>query len=583
MINTEIAQMEGTSTGDGETGQGSTRTEDVFSFQVSISEAAELNGQGWNAPVWLNWLEIPFHVKDPKLVSKLPEAAGWAMDSAGRGPLNQVGGFVGNAILRLAADEAGCKKLADCQKKTHGFRPSSLLTATTSIIGVISALLMPFVGAVVDHTPHRRMVGIVSGFFAVALVGAQIFISEDNWFGMLVVDAAQTFAFLVHTTAVFAYLPDLSLDQEVVSHYTSRFNVRQVLGQFVYLSLVIVSGQIRGTGRSIASSVQTARDAAGIATGFGCLFLGYAWLFLFRERPPLSKVPEGATLVTAGFKRIGKTAQKVWKDYRHLRWFMASLLFSPEAGAGVVLSIAITFVTVFMKFSGLDIAKTSLVLMSGNVFGSLFSKWMCKMVNPLNSYRLGLLVLGCGLGLGVLLMTGPERRGSVLGMAACWGFAMGWTYPSQRVLFCTLIPKGQETECMGLFVFTGQILGWLPSLIFTIMNENGYSIRWGLALVGFFCFVAVLLTFPMGSYEEAKRLVAEDSLEKLKTLVEATSKHMCRRSSKQSSQVEEGTQELSEIPECSPRYLGQNLSERTNYNSSTDEPNSLEDDIPVQN
>ena len=553
--------------------------------QVSVSEAAELNGLGVNAPVWLKWFELPFQVKDPseEESSYLPEATGWAMDSVGRGPLNQVGSYVGNAILRLAAEDAGCEKLANCTKTTHGFKPSSLLTATTSIIGVISALLMPIVGAVVDHTPYRRILGISSGFLAVALIGAQIFINEDNWFGMLVVDAVQTFVFLVHTTSVFAYLPDLSLDQDVISHYTSRFNTRQYVGQFFYLVLVIISGKARGTDRSISSSVQTARDSAGIAVGFGCLFMGYAWLFLFRERPALSKIPEGSTLLTAGFKRIGKTCHKVWKDYRHLRWFMASLLFSPEAGAGVVLSIAVTFVTVFMKFSGQEIAKASLCLMTGNMFGSMISKWVSKMVNPLNSYRLGMFSLGVGLVLGFFVMTGPERRGSVFGMAGAWVVSMGWAYPSQRVLFCTLIPKGQETECMGLFVFTGQILGWLPSLIFTIMNENNVSIRWGLPLVGFFCFTAVILTLPMGNYEEAKRLVANDSKEKLKEVVDATTKHKSWSFSKQQVQeMNEITNETSEAKENSNMNANPKGSFATTTNSSTHlEPISLEDEEPI--
>lgn len=501
--------------------------------QMSVSEAAEMNDQTLNAPGWLKWIEIPFHVKDPIDGKKLPEAAGWAMDSVGRGPINQVGIYVGNAILRLAAQEAGCARLADCEVRTHGLKPSSLLTATVSVVGVISALLMPIVGAVVDHTACRRMVGIVSGFLAVALIGAQIFLSEDNWFGMQVIDGVQTFVFLVHTTAVFAYLPDLSLDQHVISHYTSRFSVRQFVGQCIYLLLVIAAGQSRGVSASIASSVQTARDACGIAIGISSLFIGYAWTFLFRERPPLSKVPEGSTLLTAGFKRISQTSKKVWKDYRHLRWFMASLLLSPEAGAGVILSIAVTFLTAFMKFSGLDLAKASLVLMAANIFGSLFSKVMCRWVNPLNSYRLGLSSFAVSLSLAYFVLTGPERRGAVFGMAGFWGFTMGWTYPTQRVLFCTLIPKGQETEIMGLFVFTGQIIGWLPSLLFTIMNENHVSSRWGLPMLGFFCFAAVILTLPMGSFDDAIKLVAEDSKDKLTEVVEATSKHGAQKSSRQ--------------------------------------------------
>jgi MFS transporter, UMF1 family len=376
---------------------------------------------------------------------------------------------------------------------------------------------------VVDHTTHRRTVGVVSGFFAVTLIGAQISISQDLWFFCLCIDALQSFALLVHTTAVFAYLPDLSIHESEISHYTAHFNVRQFGTQFVYVCLLIVCGEIRGTNRTVASTVQTAQDAAGMTFGIGALFITYAWTFLFRARPALTALPEGSSLLTAGFSQVGRTARKVWSDYRALRWFMFSLLWSPEAGAGVVQSIAVTFLTVFMKFTGQELAKTMLVLMVGNMVGSLFSKFVCQHINPLHSYRLALFSVSTAVGLSVLVLDSPERRGAVYGFAMAWGWAMGWTYPSQRVLFCTLIPKGQETEMMGLFVFMGQILGWLPPLIVTILNENHVSLRWSLAVIPCFCLAAIVGTLPMGHYQTAVELVARDSNAKLQSVVEATS------------------------------------------------------------
>lgn len=502
--------------GDGNTTEREQHT--ILNRQVSVSEAAEKSGVTLSAPVYLSWLEFPFRVPDPVAEITLPEATGWGMDSAGRGPLNQVGSYVGAAILRLATREADGGKV-------YGFKPSSLLTLFTSVIGVIAALMMPIVGAVVDHTRYRRMMGVVSGVLSVAFIGGQIAISQDNWFIMLIIDACQTLVYLVHTTSVFAYLPDLSLDQDVIAHYTSRFNIRQYCGQFVYVAFVIICGQARGADPSVEATVQTARDAAGVAFGWGALFIGYAWLFLFRDRPALSKVPEDSTLVTTGFKQVGKTARTILKNYHGLTWFMLSLLWSPEAGAGVVLSIAVTFLTITIKLTGLEIAKTSLILMVGNLAGSLLSKKVCALVNPLNSYRLGLFALGVCITCSTIYLDGPRKVNEVYVTGGMWGLTMGWTYPSQRVLFCTLIPKGQETEMMGLFVFVGQIMGWLPSLIFTIMNENDIPLQYGLAVVGGFCMMAVVFTLPIGSYARACEEASLASKGKLNAVVEATAHH----------------------------------------------------------
>jgi MFS-type transporter involved in bile tolerance (Atg22 family) len=328
----------------------------------SISEAANLASGGWDAPWFLRWFEIPFQVKNPKDGKLLPEATGWAMDSCGRGPLNQVGGFIGAAVLRLATVDAGCINPGDCDNTLKGLKPSSLLTTTSALVGVIAAILMPAVGAVVDHTRHRKLMAVLSGIIVVGMTGIQISISieRNNWFFILVVDAIQSFFLLVHSTAVFAYLPDLTTDEEVIPHYSSHFQIRQYAVQFLFASLLAIAGRVRGSDRTaLESSVQTARDGAGMAFGFGALFFSYAWIFLFRKRPALSKVPEGQNLVSTGFVKVKKTFSKIQKDYRALRWFLFSLLWSPDAGAGVVLSIAISFLTVEIGFTGQDFAKVS--------------------------------------------------------------------------------------------------------------------------------------------------------------------------------------------------------------------------------
>jgi UMF1 family MFS transporter len=519
----------------------------------SVSEAAEISSGGIHAPWFLSWFEWPFHTSDPTSGVMLPEVAGQAMDAAARGPLNQTGGYVGSAIVRLAARDAGCLVgPGRCNKTVYGIQPSSLLTVTSAIAGVCAALLMPVFGAIIDHTQHRRLVGVISGALAVIAVGAQLSISQSTWFFVLWMDAIGGFSLLVHSANTFAYLPDLTLDYAVLSHYTSRINMRQFSVQFVYLSIVIIIGQFRDLDRSVASSVQTAKDAAGLAFGIGAICIGYAWMFLFRQRPALSKVPEDSTLLRTGFGQVFKTSKKIWKDYGALKWFMISLLWSPEAGAGVVQSIAVTFLTVVMRFSGLEIAKANLILIAANLPGSMFSKWCCAKINPLNSYRAGLLTLSISVAVSCAIFEGYEQREAVYGFSAAWGFAMGWTYPSQRVLLVSLIPKGQETEMMGLFTFMGQILGWLPPLIFTIMNENGVDQRWGLGLIPMFCMLAFLCTLPMGSYKDAVERVTKDSEAKLDEVLEATRRgNVLRKSTENSAREGEEAAEV-DVAEVEP-------------------------------
>jgi MFS family permease len=136
-----------------------------------------------------------------------------------------------------------------------------------------------------------------------------------------------------------------------------------------------------------------------------------------------------------------------------------------------------------------------------------------------------MLMLGVSVAVSTAYLDGPDKKNATFGLSSTWGFCMGWTYPSQRVLFVTLSPKGQEAEIMGCFFFIGQVLGWLPPLLFTVMNEHGVNMRWGFGVISFFCAFAVLCTLPMGSYRHATELVARESEAKFQSVLAAASQH----------------------------------------------------------
>lgn len=80
---------------------------------------------------------------------------------------------------------------------------------------------------------------------------------------------------------------------------------------------------------------------------------------------------------------------------------------------------------------------------------------------------------------------------------------------AERYLTCTIIPKGQDAELMGLYLFSGQVLTWLPPLVFAAMNEAGVSIRISMLSLLVFWFIAIVCLQCMGSYDKVIREVNE--------------------------------------------------------------------------
>jgi len=482
-----------------------------LSRKLSISEMASASStRRIVTPKWLScWLEFPFRIKNNQTGEYVEEATAHAMDYSARGPINQCGGFVGSAMIRLAA----VKAMKAGTPTIYGMKPSSVLTVASLIVNISAGVTMPFVGALVDHTDHRKIMGTVSAFIMTVAVAVQIAISEDTWLAVWIFEIIGGYFLIMHQVCTMAYLPDLTHESAEMGHYTARFMMDQYLVQACFtLVIILVSTYWDYVDDGvIASTIATARLSAGIATGIGFVLFTYAWTFLFRKRPKLRSIPEGSNIFTTGFRQIAITTKHVFRKYRALRWFMIALLFSPEAGAGVVLSISVTFLTFYVRMTVTEIAIVSIIMLFCNVPGALISRFMCRKINPLNSFRCAVMINAMVNALIAGTVSGPEKKNLVYPYAAMAGVAFGWMFPSQRTLTVAIIPKGQETEMMGLVSFFGQILGWLPALIFTIMNENGVDMRWSLSIVGYFLATSCCLTFFCGSYEDAVQLVAHTS------------------------------------------------------------------------
>lgn len=64
------------------------------------------------------------------------------------------------------------------------------------------------------------------------------------------------------------------------------------------------------------------------------------------------------------------------------------------------------------------------------------------------------------------------------------------------------MPKGQDSELAGFFVYCTQILGWLPPLIFSFLVQVGVSQKWGVVAVAGFAIIAILIISMFPSWED---------------------------------------------------------------------------------
>ena len=143
-------------------------------------------------------------------------AQGYCLLGASRGAIVMSNIFLATSFIFLASEEAGCLNdsgddvLEECPNQVYGFKPESFVSAIAVISGVLSALFMPVLGAVVDYTKHRKTVGVLVAGLIIAIQAAQVYTVLDTWFAMAILQAIAGFLYQVEVLATYAYLPDIA-------------------------------------------------------------------------------------------------------------------------------------------------------------------------------------------------------------------------------------------------------------------------------------------------------------------------------------------------------------------------------------
>lgn len=123
---------------------------------------------------------------------------------------------------------------------------------------------------------------------------------------------------------------------------------------------------------------------------------------------------------------------------------MIALLFSPEAGSGVVLSIAVTFLTLFVQMNVKEIAIISIIMLFMNIPGALLSKLICRIVKPLNSWCMALLCFAMNNACIALFVSGSTPADKIANVLLLCnrGYIIWLDVPKSEELIIAIIPKG---------------------------------------------------------------------------------------------------------------------------------------------
>ena len=376
--------------------------------------------------------------------------------------------------------------------------PGSLVFYVITISTLVSAVVVPLVGALADGSPSKRRMMCTYAWVGSAATMAMVFITGSNWqLGavLLVISSVCVAASLCiyHSILVDIASPD---ERDAVS---SRGWALGYLGGGILLAINLV--------------VVTAHDALGMdtqtAVRVSLLSAGVWWAGFtiipfrgLRDRPPAIRHRQGTNdLVRRSFGQLWVTLRGA-RAYPRTLLFLAAFLFYNDGIQTVIASASVYG----DKELGFDTAflMTAILLVQFVAFGGalLFGR-LARRTGTKKMIVLGLVVWMLIVSFGYFL---PERNTVMFIMLAIGiGVVLGGTQALSRSFFSQLIPKGLEAEYFALYQACERGTSWIGTLLFGVVHQLTDSYRVAIfALIAFFV-IGLALLIPL----EVRRAIRE--------------------------------------------------------------------------
>jgi len=420
----------------------------------------------------------------------------YVYDWANSAYVTTVGTVLIGPYLTAVATAAACPDLADGCTGTVALlgvfdvSPNSLVAFLISISTVVIAVLLPFVGAVADRSPRKRVLMARFGWAGAAFATALFLVTGDSWAlgaTLLVLANACLAASLTVYDAILVDVATMDERDRVSSRGWSLGYLGGFLLLLVNLGLVLGAGQL---GLSDALAVRLSLALAGIWWA-GFTLVPYLGL---RDRPATDVVggrqPGLPGLVGGTFAQLGDTLREARRYPQTLLFLAAYVLFND--GVQTVIAVSSIYGQVELGFATEQLIIAIVVVQLVAFFGALGFGRVAARLGAKRTILISLVIWTVVVGVAYLLPAG--EFGLFVGLAAGIGLVLGGTQALSRSLFSQLVPLGKQAEYFSLYQAAERGTSWFGTFTFGVVQMVTGSFRLSiLAVVTFFVLGGLLL------------------------------------------------------------------------------------------
>ncbi|MGN6251635.1 MAG: MFS transporter [Marmoricola sp.] len=398
----------------------------------------------------------------------------------------------GPYLATVAGRAAGCASGEDPCSRTVSvlglpLAAGALPLYVTTFATILSAFVLPVVGALVDRSSRKRwhlgLTAWTGAAFAALLFGMR---GEDWQLGAAAVVVSSVLAGC-SLVSYYAILVDISTEEER-DRVSSRGWAWGYLGGglLLALDLVLFLGHSSfGLSEELAVRISLLSAALWWA-GFTIIPVRR-----LRDVPPRAAVPAAGGLLQRSFGQLAATLRDLRRYPVTLRFLLAYVFYND--GIQTVLYAAAIYGEKQLHFSQSVLISTILLIQFVAFGGALL---FGRLAGIYGAHRVILAGVLAWIGVVVVAMGLPARNAALFyAVGAAIGLVMGGTQALSRSFFSLLIPHGKEGEYFALYNAAERGTSWFGMLLFGLVFQLSGSYRPAVAaLVVFFVAGAALLT-----------------------------------------------------------------------------------------
>lgn len=394
--------------------------------------------------------------------------------------------------LTSVAEEAACGFVTDEDKGLKcttdlsvlglDVSPGSLVFYIVTVSTLVSALVLPIVGAIADRSARKTTLMARFAWAGSAFAMCMFFVTGDNWQLGAVLLMAATLCLGSSLVVYDAILCDIAEPHER-DRVSSRGWAMGYLGGGILLALNF----------GLLSLV----DDTALAVRISLLSAGIWWAVFtiipfrgVRNRPPANVQPESGTLVRQSFGQLWHTLKDL-RNYPVTLTFLIGYLFYND-GIQTVIYAASVYGEKQLGFEASTVLSAFLVVQFVGIAGAL-------LFGRVAQRRGAHATIMAGLGIWIVVVvlgffTPADNFPLFLALAAAIGLVLGGTQALSRSFFSQLIPRGREAEYFSLYQACERGTSWVGTLVFGVVHQLTDSYRPALlALIALFVIGFVFL------------------------------------------------------------------------------------------